>query len=156
MRLKKVLVGHIGVDSGQVMICDPCYIDSSWKQEAFKNIRRYRHHGTGDVLEYGKNFYDYEKKIKGYDRTMNEMIAAKEVHEVPTTPAIHPFSYNACCQATLSEDGFGELQDGTAVVTSSGYGDGLYPVYAEMEHGRVKRVTIEFFSDEDANEDEEY
>lgn len=29
----KVLMGYIAVDSGQVMICDPCYIDSQWERE---------------------------------------------------------------------------------------------------------------------------
>jgi hypothetical protein len=27
------LIGHIGVDSGQMMLCDPCYIESHWKEE---------------------------------------------------------------------------------------------------------------------------
>ena len=31
----KVLLGHVGVDSGQLLLCDPCYIDSQWKQEDF-------------------------------------------------------------------------------------------------------------------------
>ncbi len=29
------LIGHVGVDSGQVMITDPCYLDS-WKANEFK------------------------------------------------------------------------------------------------------------------------
>lgn len=28
-------IGVVGVDSGQLMICDPCYIDSEWKKEEF-------------------------------------------------------------------------------------------------------------------------
>jgi hypothetical protein len=27
------LIGHIGVDSGQMMLCDPCYIESHWGPE---------------------------------------------------------------------------------------------------------------------------
>ena len=34
---------------------------------------------------------------------------------------------------------------GLAVVVSSGFGDGVYPVYAEIENGVIKKVTIEFF-----------
>lgn len=30
--MSEVLIGHICVDSGQMMLCDPCYIDSSWKK----------------------------------------------------------------------------------------------------------------------------
>lgn len=39
------------------------------------------------------------------------------------------------------------------VVTSTGWGDGLYPVYAEVRDGRVASVTIEFMEDEDTDED---
>ena len=34
--IREVLIGRIGVDSGQIMVCDPCYIDSHWKFEAFE------------------------------------------------------------------------------------------------------------------------
>ena len=27
------LIGHIGVDSGQMMLCDPCYIEGLWGDE---------------------------------------------------------------------------------------------------------------------------
>jgi hypothetical protein len=31
-----VLVGHVGVDSGQLMICDPCYIKAEeWQDQPF-------------------------------------------------------------------------------------------------------------------------
>lgn len=31
------LIGHVGVDSGQVMITDPCYLDS-WKADDFTEV----------------------------------------------------------------------------------------------------------------------
>ena len=33
---REVLIGRIGVDSGQIMVCDPCYIKSHWEEEDFK------------------------------------------------------------------------------------------------------------------------
>jgi hypothetical protein len=41
--MSEVLIGSIGVDSGQMMLCDPCYIESSWENETidFKNIDQY-------------------------------------------------------------------------------------------------------------------
>ena len=33
---REVLIRRIGVDSGQIMVCDPCYIKSHWKDEDFK------------------------------------------------------------------------------------------------------------------------
>lgn len=34
---------------------------------------------------------------------------------------------------------------GLGVVVSTGYGDGVYPVFIETEDNRVKRVSVEFF-----------
>jgi hypothetical protein len=30
---KRTLLGTVGVDSGQVMVCDPCYIGSEWQKD---------------------------------------------------------------------------------------------------------------------------
>jgi hypothetical protein len=32
------LIGHCSVDSGQIMLCDPCYIESHWKHEDFNGV----------------------------------------------------------------------------------------------------------------------
>jgi hypothetical protein len=34
-----------------------------------------------------------------------------------------------------------------ALIVATGYGDGLYPVYAEIRDGRVMRLTIDFTPD---------
>jgi hypothetical protein len=54
------------------------------------------------------------------------------------------YGYLGACNATLGK-GFGELGQGSAVVFSTGYGDGLYPVYANInEDGRVGLIGIDF------------
>ena len=59
------------------------------------------------------------------------------------------YSYHGASATTLSNN-YGELGMATAVVFSTGYGDGLYPVYAEMnEDGRVARIVIEFIGDDE-------
>lgn len=59
------------------------------------------------------------------------------------------YSYLGACNATLDK-GYGELGMASAVVFSTGYGDGLYPVYAHInEDGRVAKVVIDFVGDED-------
>ena len=88
---KGELIGHCGVDSGQILLIDPCYV--------------------------------YKDDFTGGD--------------TPTGG-----DYDECCRITLSE-GAGQTQLG--VVTSSGYGDGTYPVYAQKDgNGRIKQVTITF------------
>lgn len=32
--MKRKLIGHVAVDSGQLLLCDPCYIDSEWEKES--------------------------------------------------------------------------------------------------------------------------
>jgi hypothetical protein len=58
------------------------------------------------------------------------------------------YSYLGACEATLTK-GYGSLGN-SAVVFSTGYGDGLYPVYAEInEDGRVAKIVIDFMGDDD-------
>jgi hypothetical protein len=38
---------------------------------------------------------------------------------------------------------------GLGVVVSTGYGDGVYPVYAAIREGRIAKVWVDFFGDEE-------
>jgi hypothetical protein len=59
------------------------------------------------------------------------------------------YSYHGA-SATTIESSAGVLGDGRSVVFSSGYGDGVYPVYVQYnEDGRVAKVLIEFIGDEE-------
>ena len=56
--------------------------------------------------------------------------------------------------ATTIENAYGELAMGSAVVFSTGYGDGYYPVYVQMnEDGRVTKVVIDFEGDMNEEQD---
>lgn len=35
---KVVKIGEVGVDSGQLMLCDPCYIKSEWSERSFDTL----------------------------------------------------------------------------------------------------------------------
>ncbi|CAN5571891.1 hypothetical protein BH23ACT6_BH23ACT6_10020 [soil metagenome] len=43
-------LGTVGVDSGQLLITDPCYIDSEWLDEPFQDDRVYRDAQTGATV----------------------------------------------------------------------------------------------------------
>lgn len=107
------LVGHVTVDAGQLLLVDPCYLDSYWKKEEYDG---------GDFNSVGP----------------------------------YPLSYPGACQASMAHtagllnahvvDGKGV---GMAAVTSTGYGDGMYPVTVEVnEEGRVTSMTVTFVADE--------
>jgi hypothetical protein len=104
------LVGTLGVDSGQMMLCDPCYI-----KKDFAN-------------EYG------------------------ETNQKDMT-------YSGACNATLGNDGFGFLTNTNgyklAFACSSGYGDGVYPVYIKRDGGRIAEMKIVFIGNMEDHEDEE-
>lgn len=130
------VIGHVAVDSGQLLICDPGYIDSEWEKEDFEDIRVYRHKTTGDILQYRVDFPHYEAIVPEYDKTMNQLIETGEWEEEKDYHAPKaPFSYNACAKATLSDKGYGQLKfkmghPGVGVAFSTAYGDGYYPVIA--------------------------
>lgn len=59
------------------------------------------------------------------------------------------YSYLGACNATLGQ-GYGQLGVGSAVVFSTGYGDGVYPVYAQFnEEGRVAKIVIDFIGEDE-------
>ncbi len=85
---KKKQIGVVGVDSGTLLLGDPCY----WLSDE-----------------------DYNKELlqSNFDKS-------------------HQVNYD------LGHAGKG-------VIVSSGYGDGCYPVFATIQDGRVKEVTVKFF-----------
>jgi hypothetical protein len=57
------------------------------------------------------------------------------------------YSYQGA-SATTIEGNYGEIGNSSAVVFSTGYGDGIYPVYVKMNSdGRVSMVVIDFEGD---------
>jgi hypothetical protein len=90
----EVLVGHVNVDSGQIMIGDPCYVlpQRAWNRPG---------------------------------RTYDELLEN-------TSPS----------GTEQTREPFGR---GVALVTSSGYGDGQYPVYiTRTRDGAVRSITVYF------------
>jgi hypothetical protein len=158
------LIGHVGVDSGQLLLCDPCYIDSQWEKEDFEDLRIYQNKNSKEILQYRKDFPNFGTVISEYGKTMNELIETGEWKEIKTHPVVNPFSYNACAKATLSEDGYGQLNykhghSGVGVAFSTAFGDGYYPVMAHYTaDGTLRSVEVVFLNDdddEDWNDDSE-
>ena len=154
-KVKKVQIGEVGVDSGQLMLCDPCYIKEEWIDKPL-NIARVYEHKDGTIIKEGVDFTNFEgDKIKKYGLSMNALIATKQVKDISDQfQTDRSFSYNGCCCATLSEQRGGQLvyklgHAGAGVAVSTGFGDGCYPVFADIVDGkRVARVYVEFFDPE--------
>ena len=153
-----VPLGIVGVDSGQVMICDPCYIESQWQDKNFEDVRPYMNVKTKEVLSYPKDFSTFGEIIPKYNKDMNTLIQEgvfikkeKDEDEIDNS-----FSYNGCCKQTLeNESGGGQLvykmgHDGAGVASRTRHGDGSYEVYAvQDEDGNTKQLIVDFGYEED-------
>ncbi len=62
------------------------------------------------------------------------------------------YGYLGACNATLTT-GYGDIGLSRAVAIATGYGDGIYSVYGELDGNRVTKVVIDF--DPEYDEDEE-
>lgn len=158
---KIIQIWTVVCDSGQLMICDPCNIDHEWKFEPFKDIRIYKNKITGDLLEFRKDFKNYEDIIEKYWKSMNDLEETWEREKLPLPKSEFNFSYNASSIATLSAGSWqlyfnnGDLWLATVLSTSW---DWEFPVMAEVIEKNtsnwniikiIKRVWIELMSDED-------
>jgi hypothetical protein len=159
-------IGEVGVDSGQLMICDPCYIDSEWEGDSDNPVvpfTFYKDYETGkcyacsitacdhgDLVEkYDVTVFKFwDKPLADYDgKTPNEVRSRWSEHTVEAS-VVREFSYPGVCNLTLSSDGFGQLyyrkgHAGVAVASSTNYGDGTYPVYAVVDaEGRPTHLVV--------------
>lgn len=138
-------IAQVGVDTGQILIVDPVNIDEKWKQQPFQDIRQYQHKVSGEILEFRKDFMNYEQIIERHQATMNQLNQTGEWIELEQPP-VPGLSYNACCRQTVSKHSGGQVDLGAAI--SSGYGDGSYPVYVRRnKEGRILQVLIDFTLD---------
>lgn len=145
--IEVVLLGMVSVDSGQLMITDPCYVGSQWGDEPFDLNRIYDDKDTGKAWKYGVDFLNYADLILDIGQTPRQLIGSgRFVEREMEVPDKFRYSYNGACQATLSS-GHGELvhqegHPGAGVVFNTAYGDGYYPVYGEKHDGRNVRIYI--------------
>lgn len=59
--------------------------------------------------------------------------------------------------AGVNENGTAQMGACLGVVTSTGYGDGTYPVYVQRnKDGRIVKIVVDFDQNEEGPEDENY
>ncbi|SDT10926.1 hypothetical protein SAMN04488543_3052 [Friedmanniella luteola] len=150
VEMEVVFLGTVGVDSGQLMITDPFYVDDQWQSEPYLSRRSYRDTQTGAILTEGEDFaaFDQPLEILG-GAAPKDLIVSGRLAQLPDPepPETFKYSYNGACQATLSR-GYGELlyrdtgEVGAGVAFQSGWGDGFYGVFGEKHDGRIVRVYV--------------
>lgn len=165
---QRILLGHVDVDSGQLMIMDPCYVDREWisrQNPRFVGIRCAGHHAQ-----------DLAEALALDHPTCEVSSVTPWVYRVvdPNTPATdlqaraesirqrHQWTvdidlvaydtYHHICDITQSDSHGGSLPhahggEGLAVAFESCVGDGTYAVFATVGEvsgfgSRIKKVEI--------------
>lgn len=177
MKTEIIQLGVVGVDSGQLIICDPCYIESEFQKPNSEGKADHAHevyqhkdgklwqfcYGETPALERVNSFPGtYADVIPEYGLCPNDLISQGLFKKTEFDPTPHipeaEFSYRGICKTTGSRNQGGQINymlghEGAAVTFRSGLGDGTYNVFAEIvDTGvwgkRVKKVWVELITDE--------
>ena len=74
IKKKKELLGYCGVDSGQILLTDPCYL-YQFNNNKFDATSQFMDVKTKKIISHPKDFFNFENdKILGYDKNMNTLI----------------------------------------------------------------------------------
>lgn len=178
--MREVLLGHVGVDSGQLIVTDPVYINNQWKKDgAIIGVKLWGQ-AHEEVHAHLKDKYPdldiYHDRhvvtIKTTDSALAEEIYdeghfhARSVQKVIVGSFETDSTYDKICDVTLNQENQGGPipyklgHEGFAVAFSSGLGDGLYPVYATIEDipglgERITKVEIRLIEPDDLEDDED-
>lgn len=147
-----IKLGAVGVDSGQLLITDPCYLtrwvsDDPLGHEVLLHTstgKRYQWVGYGQQIDEGIiPMGSYEELVPGTDKTFNQLVASGEMVEIPWDEPMG-YDYRGACLRTNTPPNGGEIGVFNAgVVFSSGYGDGCYEVWGRTnKDGRIVEVRI--------------
>lgn len=167
---RRVLLGHVGVDSGQLILLDPAYVKSEWVPEEQAPAVALRFWGPdagaladearilcpeADIQSYGKHarwayrFTMADIGTEGYSRLSEQLEVLAERHAWSVTVKVErPSTDDKICSLTQNANHGGSLpyklgHEGFLVAFASGCGDGVYPVYATLEEvpGFGERIT---------------
>lgn len=147
VQMEVVKLGDVGVDSGQLLITDPCYLESEWTPADLEGSEVYVDPLQRTVYQADQDFRNYDEVLPAYGKTIQELIdvgilVKRELED----PELSQYSYEGVCKATLNA-GYGELayrlgHKGAGVAFATAFGDGLYPIYGEKNDGRIVRVYV--------------
>jgi len=147
------LMGQVGVDSGSLMIGDPCYLPGFVENEATGHVplldtftnKLYQYvYNEKQLVHDADRIGNYDECIPETTITFNQGRASGRLVEIPH-PEDRTYSRSGCHWATCdSKDGFAVLGDcNESLVFRSGYGDGVYNVWGwKNKEGRIIEVRI--------------
>lgn len=162
---KEIQLGEVGIDSGSLLLIDPCYLDDNWKRESEATSTGIKFWGM-DEKRVNKKFGKSPIKVKNNRQGHRIKKRIEEFCQSNKLTVVTDFqsdsSYNKCRELIkLKEKGDHQLggqlyyelgHPGLGVVAATGFGDGVYFVTAivgEFEEGdkRIKEIRIKFIEE---------
>ena len=119
--MTREFVGTCGVDSGSILIIDPCYLNEAkrWNPERLEKLAK-------EYKDKGDNF-----------QFVNTMRLAKEKRQLQNMC----FDWKAYCEESNHEP----REYASGVISPTRHGDGGFPVYVHRDKdGNVKKMEIIF------------
>ena len=150
------VVGHVTVDSGGLIVTDPCRL-SEWRSGyQDRPGRRYRDRSNGEIYVSGEDFICFGADELPNGKIMEQMVEDGEV-ELLRDDQESDFSYEGYWRARGCAERAGQLHQRmidfrglsdvlptAAVVFGTEHGGGTYPVYITYgKRGRPVSVTID-------------
>lgn len=140
-------LGEVFVDSASLMITDPCYISSEWREVEYVREDSYIDTQSGEIFKYGRDFNRFDEVLKPYDTEINQLIKDGVLSLIKENRQLS-YSYAGSAYATSSDSGFGILPFengnlGAALCIRTVHGDGAYRIMGERYKERIVRVYID-------------
>jgi hypothetical protein len=147
--LEREEIGEVFVDSASIIIADPSYIHSDWREEEYvPRPRIYRDIKTSALYEYGKSFNHYEEVLPELDKSINQLIEEGRLEKLEQDEPEYNMSLTGSLYASSSKSGYGALkfrngEEGAGISVQTVYGDGVYKVFGERHKGKIVRVYVD-------------
>lgn len=153
--------------SGIMILCDPCYLRKD--TNCVYRIEVIPGYWNSRVYYFGDRVRILEAEVSTYSCLREELLVEDAGVDSGQfgffDDTLFPYTderlfvddakidiqnfYGKCCTLTLNEKQAGII-DGLGVVSSSGFGDGNYPISVRRDvNGKIARVRIEFISEEE-------
>lgn len=159
------LLGHVAVDTGQIVLMDPSIAENQWRRRSESNPVAVLFWGAGadDMAKTVLGWDDVvlEKDtpdIRGYQATptkesgltcdaLRQRIMENLPEKTVVTAILYDGTLDAAFRATHGKNLGGAVyptMPGFAVCVSTAYGDGLYPVYGYVgKNGELLQVLVD-------------
>ncbi|WP_155591104.1 hypothetical protein [Lysinibacillus cavernae] len=170
---RKVSLGVVGVDSGQLMIIDPCYINSEWKVDGNPIAVKFWGRDEDKLSSLLKNLgYTISEEDVKYvsctnmnaEDTLNMIKKTAKENDLLIVSTIETDnSFDTVCKLTSDEEKQGGQlhyklgHEGLGVAFRSGFGDGMYEVFATIKDcsqwgERISKVEIVLIEDDELDD----